>query len=171
MYNKLLTAMRNRYLKIAVEVLLLIVLYLGIKAYMQRDLAAGPAPPLHGQLLSGETVDLQALRNKPVLLHFWATWCKICKLEERSIQAIGKDHTLITVAMESGGPEQVSAYMRDNDLSYPVLVDENGRLARRYGVRGVPASFIIGPGGNILYTEVGYTTPWGLRFRLWLAEP
>jgi len=60
--------------------------------------------------------------------------------------------------------------MEENNLSYPVIIDEDGILAKQYGVRGVPASFIVNPEGIIAFTEIGYTTNWGLRIRLWLAQ-
>ena len=43
-------------------------------------------------------------------------------------------------------------------------------MARRYGVGGVPASFILDADGRIAFHERGYTTQWGLRLRLWLAK-
>lgn len=170
MLPKLKIAHQNRFIKFALQGLLIIALYLAIKAYMQRDLIEGRVPVLQDMLLSGQTVDLQELQGQPVLLHFWATWCSICKLEEGSINAISNDHMVITVAMQSGNHLQVKTYLEENELSFPVVVDEKGVIAKRFGVTGVPTSFIIDANGNIAFTEVGYTTAWGLRFRLWLAQ-
>jgi peroxiredoxin len=54
-------------------------------------------------------------------------------------------------------------------LSFTVLMDESGVLARRWGVRGVPATFIIDSEGRVDYAGQGYSTELGLRLRLWLA--
>jgi peroxiredoxin len=72
--------------------------------------------------------------------------------------------------MNSGADREVKAFLGENNIGFPVLVDNEGAIASRFGVTGVPTSFIIGPDGDITFTEVGYTTEWGLRFRLWLTE-
>lgn len=154
------------------EVVLILAVALAVRGYMQRDLVSGPAPVLEGVLLDGRVVSLDALarRDGPVLVHFWATWCPICGLEHDSIQAISRDHPVVSVAMQSGDTAQVREFMHEEALDYPVLVDELGALAGRYGVRGVPTSLVVDREGRIRFTEVGYTTEWGLRARLWLAR-
>lgn len=161
---------QRRGLKLVLELLVLLLIYLAIKAYIQRDLFQGAIPPLQTTLLNGQTVDLPSYHGEPLLLHFWATWCKVCSLEENSIDAISRDHAVLTVAMNSGSNKEIDAYLRDNNLSFPVVNDNSGKLAQQFGVSGVPTSFIINSRGEIVYTEVGYTTSWGLRLRLWLAE-
>lgn len=169
-YRKLKSILRIRAVKYALEIAFILLVFFSVKAYMQRHLVEGTAPALQSTLLNGQTVNLQSSTDKPVLLHFWATWCPVCKLEQDSINAISEDHMVITVAMNSGTDLEVQSYLEENNLSFPVIVDENGAIARRFGVRGVPTSFIINSKGGIEFTEVGYTTSWGLRFRLWLAE-
>lgn len=51
----------------------------------------------------------------------------------------------------------------------PVLNDPYGVLATAFGVRGVPVMYIIDPDGNVRFTEVGLTSGWGLKARLWWA--
>ena len=53
---------------------------------------------------------------------------------------------------------------------WPTIVDQDSRLADLFGVKGVPTSYIIDGNGNIRFTEVGLTSGWGLRLRLWWAE-
>jgi len=74
------------------------------------------------------------------------------------------------VAMQSGSDDEVAQYMQKEALSFPVLNDPEGVLAAQWGVRGVPASFIVDTAGRIRFVEVGYTTGIGLRLRLWLAR-
>lgn len=161
---------QRRAVKLVIELLVLLLVYIAIKTYIQRDLVEGAVPAVQGTLLNGQAVNLQSYQGNPLLLHFWATWCNVCKLEQNSIDAISKDHPVLTVAMNSGSDKEVADYLKENNLSFPVINDNNGELARRFGVSGVPASFIINPDGEITYTEVGYTTSWGLRLRLWLAR-
>jgi hypothetical protein len=60
--------------------------------------------------------------------------------------------------------------MQENDLQFPVMLDESGQLASQFGLKGVPASFILSPGGEIIFVETGYTTELGLRVRMWLSS-
>ena len=161
--------LKHRIVKIALELLLALAVYFAIRTYMQHDLVKGSAPSLQGNLLSGETVNLQSFHGQAVMVHFWASWCKVCKLEQNSIDAISKDHIVITAAMNSGAEAEVEKYLAENKLSFPVLVDADSSISNRFGVHGVPTSFIIDADGNIAFTEVGYTTETGLRLRLWLA--
>lgn len=149
--------------------MILLAVFLGMRLYQHRDLPQGAAPPLAGRLVNGAPLALAEFRGKPVLVHFWATWCPICALEEGAIDAIAADHQVVTVAMQSGDAKEVAAHLRERHLDFPVLNDPDGRYAAAWGVRGVPASFVVGPNGRIRFAEVGYTTEMGLRIRLWLA--
>ena len=148
---------------------ILALLLLALHWWQTRTAASGAAPPLAGQLLSGELVSLADYRGQPLLVHFWATWCPICRLEQDAIDALARDHVVLTVATNSGTAAELLSYVQNQGLDFPVLLDEAGDLARLWRVEGVPASFIIDPDGQIAYVSVGYTTGLGLRARLWLA--
>lgn len=95
----------------------------------------------------------------------------MCELEQDTITALNKDWKVITVAFQSGGEEEVKRYVERKGLqNWPVIVDEEGKLAAQYGVKGVPASYIVDEEGTIRFREVGLTSSWGLRLRLWLAQ-
>lgn len=159
--------MKRRLLGWGLEFLLLIAVVYLVHLWQTRDSVAGKAPALAGSTLTEEVVDLQNLRGKPVIVHFWATWCPVCRLESGVIEGLVGDYPLITVAMQSGGAAEIQAYLDENDLSFPVIPDPDGRLAAAWGVRGVPTSFIIDELGDIRFVEVGYTTSLGLRARIW----
>jgi len=154
----------------AIELLLFVLLIAGIRAWQQRDMPSGVAPPLSGMRLDGSAYALSARPAQPVLVHFWATWCAICRVDQDSIAAIARDHpNTITVAMQSGSAAEVAQHLTAQGLRFPVVNDADGRLSAAWGVHAVPASFIIGTDGRIRFVEVGYTTGLGLRLRLWLA--
>ena len=136
-------------------------LVLGIRFWQQRDIVAGAAPSLPGVIW----------QKRPTLVHFWATWCPICKTEQGSIEDLAKDYpNTITIAMQSGEAVAVSKFMREQSLNFPVVNDADGSISQAWGVHAVPASFIVDGAGQIRFVEVGYTTSWGLRLRLWLAQ-
>ena len=138
--------------------------------WQTRHIERGPAPELAGPALDGGWLDLEKRRGEPVLVHFWATWCPVCRLEQGAIDALAEDYPVITVASNSGDAEQLSAYLAENELSFPVLLDETGVLANRWQVSGVPASFVVDARGEIRYAVFGLSTGLGLRTRLWLAD-
>ena len=76
----------------------------------------------------------------------------------------------LTVALRSGPAENVERHLRANELNFPTVLDEDGLLGARWGVRGVPTTFVIAPDGTIDHVSVGYSTWLGLRLRLWLAR-
>ncbi len=149
------------------EILVFLVIFAGIRAWQQRDVPRGQAPLLKGMLLSGRQFDRPSM---PVLVHFWATWCPICKTEEASIQDFSRSHRVVTVAMKSGDNEQVAAFMKREKIDFPVINDPDGVISSQWGVNAVPASFFIDSNGRIRFVEFGYTTSLGLRFRLWLTS-
>lgn len=160
----------KRFIYFSLQVLLLIAVYIGVKAYTQRDLVQDIPPTLNATLLSGKVFNLQAQRDKPLLLHFWASWCPVCKLEEQSIESINKDRAVVSIAMQSGDEDELKAYMRTEKLTFPVIADNNGDIATRFGVKAVPVSFILNAEGKIVFIESGFTSSWGLQLRLWLAK-
>jgi len=160
----------KRWVKITFEVLFFILLYLILRAYMQRDVISGEAPPIQATTIQQQPFNLATSQPKPVLVHFWATWCGICKLEQDSVQALSEDYNVITIAMQSGSDEEVQTYLDENQLSFKVINDVDNKWVDAYGVRGVPASFVVNSDNQITSSEVGYTTGWGLRLRMWLTD-
>lgn len=165
--NKPPMAKWKRY---AVNAVLFIAIVAGIRAWQQRDMVDGAVPELQGVTLAGQIYTLPANPEKPMLVHFWATWCGVCRAEQGNIAAIARDYpNTITVAMNSGSSKEISQYMQQQGIEFPAVNDADGSLSAAWGVHAVPASFIIAPDGQIQFIEVGYTTEIGLRLRLWWA--
>jgi peroxiredoxin len=143
--------------------------YGGVRVWQHRGLVHGVAPAIAATTLQGQSVSLAALRGRPVLVHFWASWCHICRMEQGSIEAIARNHAVLTVAIDADDPPALKRYIEEHGIHVPVVADRGGRLAAEYGVRAVPTDFIVDGRGNIRYVEVGYSTRWGLLARLWLA--
>ncbi len=153
----------------AVELALVVAVVLVVQWWQARALITGVAPALAGTDVSGGWLDLADRRGEPVLVHFWGTWCPICRLMDGAIAGIAEDHAVISVAMQSGDVAQVQAYLQDSGHTFPVLLDPDGQLARLWGVAGVPASFVLDPSGRIRFATRGASSGPGLRLRLWLA--
>jgi peroxiredoxin len=162
-------AKRRRWWWWPLEILLILLIFLAVQHYRAADLPRGQAPLISGLSLSGQAISLEQFRGQPMLLHFWASWCHICRLEQDSINDLAGNYPVLTIASQSGSREEVAAYMQEHGLDFPVLVDPDGAFTKLYEIRGFPTTFIIDASGAIADAEVGFTTGMGLRFRLWLA--
>ncbi len=161
---------KSRIRQLVINLLALLIVLLVVRWFMQRDVISGPAPVLSGiNIMNLQQINTANWRGEPYLIHIWASWCRICKLEEDSINSINANHRVITIAMQSGDDEDVHTYLAQRGYSWAVLNDQDGSLSSQFGIRGVPASFIVDGEGMLRFAEVGYTSNWGLRLRLWLA--
>lgn len=152
-----------------IELFVVAAIIVGIQYWRTWDAATGPAP-----MLSAATVDGRAFRltsaQLPAVVHFWATWCPVCRFEQGTIDALARDHSVITIALASGTDAEIAAYMESEGLRFPVINDNDGNLSELWGVQGVPTSFIIDTAGYIRFVASGFTSGPGLRARLWLAD-
>jgi peroxiredoxin len=148
---------------------LVLLVFLAVRAYQTRQLPSGAAPEFSARDVNGKPVSLSDYRGQPVVLHFWATWCGVCRAVEHNIVATADNTPVLTVASLSGTAGEVSRYAQQHGLHYPIVHDPSGALAERFAVRAFPTSFVIDADGKIRHAEVGYTTELGLRFRVWLA--
>lgn len=144
--------------------------FLLIRAYQLNDYASGPAPIFSATSIEGTVLSLNQLRNKPVLIYFWATWCPICNLHKETIEDLSQDYTVITVASWSEDIDEVRSYFADTALRQMTLYDPDGELAGRYGITAVPSFFILDEKGDIRFIERGFTSSLGLRLRLMVSK-
>jgi peroxiredoxin len=103
--------------------------------------------------LEGTERSLSDYSDAYVFLNFWAGWCPPCIREMPSMQALHdtfKDDgfTVLAVNIQENA-ETVSTFMKENGYSFPVLLDPSGSVGKRYGIRGIPATFLIHPDGTI----------------------
>ncbi|NTU43396.1 MAG: TlpA family protein disulfide reductase [Nitrospirales bacterium] len=126
---------------------------------MAESAMASVAPAFELRDLSGKSWKLSDLRGKVVLVTFWATWCPSCKEENPSIQKFflseqeNKDLVYLSVLVQDK-PEAAVEYMKTNGFTFPVLIDD-GSVAQKYGITGVPETFIIDRKGAIKDRVIG----------------
>jgi peroxiredoxin len=121
---------------------------------------------------NGTPITLSDLRGKVVLLNFWATWCPPCTGEMPELEALyrrygnAKDFVVVGVDLQEE-PEAVAAFARRNNLTFPLLVDVDGRTSQEeYRVRALPASVIIDRKGRVRDRWVGALHPEAMLARL-----
>ena len=163
------TQTKNRWLSWLFYIVLFVVVMQATNWWKSRNTQSGNLSKFSGELMNGTAFTIAEYSGKPVLFHFWATWCPICDLEKDNIESISHDYPVISIASWSEGKREVKAYMLENQLTFPVMLDNSGELAQNFGLKGVPASFILSPNGEIKFVETGYSTELGLRLRLWIS--
>ena len=157
--------------KTLMQWLMIILAIFAMRFYQQQDLTQGQIPSFASKTLSGDIIDSRPRDNQAMLVHFWASWCKVCEISNPNIQALIPDYKVVNIALQSGSDEEIEAYAKEHGLSINNMVNDNyGSLADRFGVRGTPTSFVVAPDGKIHFTEVGHTTTLGYRLRLWWAS-
>ncbi len=113
--------------------------------------------------IEGQEKSLEDFKGKPLMLHFWATWCPPCREEMLTFQKIYEEFGpsgLTIVAINVGeSPEKVKKFIKENGLTFPVLLDSKGEVANRYRVRGLPTTYWIDPSGKIVDLTVGGPLP------------
>jgi thiol-disulfide isomerase/thioredoxin len=114
------------------------------------------------------TLQHQIIVN-PQVIYFWAEWCGICRAMQGSISGIVADYKVVTLAVTSGEAAQIQTYLQEHQLNWPVINDPNNEIASQFSVQAVPATFILNKKGEIIFSETGYISEYGLRIRLWLA--
>lgn len=152
----------------------LLALVFGIGAYQtRRHLHAQLAPDFTLQELSGREVRLADYRGKKVLLHFFATWCGVCRLELPSLRSLarnlGPDEALVAVVEDASDVEAVRRYAREHELAYPILLG-TPEVIQAYRVSSFPTNYFLNGDGSIDRSTVGLSTRLGLGARLWLAS-
>ena len=154
----------------AVEIAIFLALFVGIRAWQGRNVATGAVPRLELRTLDGAAVRLGEPRERPLMLHFWATWCGVCTAESGNVSSVvDATHDVLTIAASSGSDDQLRRAMVDKGLHWPVVNDASGSLAQAFGVSAFPTTLYVTREGTIRTAEVGYTTTLGMRARLWWA--
>jgi peroxiredoxin len=127
-------------------------------------LAGAPAPDFAARDLGGRPLRLRDHLGKDVvLLDFWSTFCEPCRAEFphlRSMYDQERPRGFLVVAVAMDGPEtaaDVPAYVRRMDIDFPVVVDEDSRIASLYNPkRSMPLSVLIDRAGRIAVVREGY---------------
>jgi peroxiredoxin len=119
------------------------------------------APDFELATLTDGTVRLSDYRGKKVILNFWASWCPPCRVEMPYMENYYEENKdaenveIIAVNMtktERGGDdkiERVEEFVKDNKLTFPILLDETGEVMKLYQIMAYPTTYIINPEGVI----------------------
>lgn len=150
-----------------VAIAAVVLIFLGGIAWSASATPSGPvggkpAPDFTGTDLAGNRVSLQDFRGKPVLLNMWASWCPPCKQEVPELEEFYKEYApkgvaVLTVNMNED-KATVASFVAQQKVTFPVVLDESGKIGELYHVDGIPASFFIDKDGILRAVRVGGMT-------------
>lgn len=118
------------------------------------------APAFTATSLDGSAIRFpEDVRAKPVVIRFWADWCRFCEGEMKAIEQVyqrRRGNGLQVLAVNAGqDKESVATFVKKIGITYPALLDEKSDIARQYGVTGLPTTFFVGADGLIKTKVVG----------------
>jgi cytochrome c biogenesis protein CcmG/thiol:disulfide interchange protein DsbE len=124
-----------------------------------QAVGSGPAADFTLERLDGGTVQLTALRGQPVMINFWASWCVPCRDEAPTLQRTWetyKDRGAVFWGVNIWDSDaNARAFVREFGITYPNLLDRDGKVAIEYGLRGVPETFFVNRQGGLASKYVG----------------
>lgn len=148
---------------------------LDLVAYSSRT----APPPFGGGTVDAKQVSMTELRGKVVVVNFWATWCLECRQEmpalERLYRELAAQGFVIVGVNVREKKDTAQRYAKELGLTFPLVLDPDGKINALYGVVGLPATFLIGRDGRAVAFAIG-PREWGSAparalFNALLAEP
>jgi cytochrome c biogenesis protein CcmG/thiol:disulfide interchange protein DsbE len=143
----------------AVAVLLLVLIW-RLTHEPPRATAGEPAPTFALQRLDRNAIlDLSRLRGHPVVLNFWASWCRPCKAEAATLERTWRQYRkqgLVLVGVDvNDADSDARRFMQAHGITYPVVRDPNGSIAANsYNVADLPMTFFIDRRGRLAATQI-----------------
>ncbi len=163
-------------MRVALEVGVALLVFLALSAWQTRRLlptSGEQAPDFQLRDLSGNLVSRQDFDGRATLIHFWATWCGVCRQELSALnwlyQRLGPDEALVTIVADSEDPGAVRRFVRDNEIRYPVLL-ATPEVLERYRVSAFPTNYYLDGSGGVQDKTVGLSTRFSMDARLGCAK-
>lgn len=115
--------------------------------------------------ITGNPYQLSTFKGNIIIVNVWASWCKPCQYEMPAMQKIYekyKDSGLILLAVNNTHQDKYSNvlnFVSENNLTFPILLDEEGFVSNRYQVQALPSTYFIDKNGKISEIVIGGPMP------------
>jgi cytochrome c biogenesis protein CcmG, thiol:disulfide interchange protein DsbE len=122
-----------------------------------------PAPEFVLERLDEDSeLGLAGLRGQAVVVNFWASWCLPCKEEAPYLEQVWRERRaqgVVFVGLASDDLRRAArGFVREHDLTFPIVFDGSGDVKKSYGLIGFPETFVIDREGRVVRAFVGEVT-------------
>lgn len=130
-------------------------------AFLEAPQSGFKAPSFQLESLSGESYSLQDLEGQPVVINFWASWCGPCRQEMPALQKVYETYQaqgLVVLAVNTSYNDSIANaknFVEEAGLTFPILLDREGRVSELYHLQATPTTFFIAPDGRIRELVLG----------------
>jgi peroxiredoxin len=130
-------------------------------AQLEADDRKREQPEFSLKDLAGKTWKFSDLRGKVVLVNFWATWCPPCRKEMPDLETLyqrfgGKGFVVLGISDEESA--KVAPFIKERNVSFPVLLDPGRKVNEMFVVEGIPKSFIYNREGKLVAQSIDMRT-------------
>src|SRR5205807_2230301 len=117
-------------------------------------------PPYRAQSLDGKEFNIAAEKGNVVLLNLWATWCAPCRAEIPELERMHNEYAargfkVIGVSVDDTGVAPVKEFVAAHKMTYPIVIDPEGKLANTFQTSIIPTTVLIDRGGKIVWKQYG----------------
>lgn len=157
--------------------LFFVAVFLAVGAFQARNMLSTSdttAPALDGPLLRGGYYDIATAGNRPMLVYFFAPWCKFCAVSSDNLTRLRRlrdDDSLaiLTVALDWHDLDEVRNYVDRHELDLPVVLGDS-RIAQDWRIYAFPTYYVLDSDRRIHRRDLGYSTQFGLWWRTWFVS-
>ena len=126
-------------------------------------LEAHAAPGFTLKDIDGNAFDLESTRGRWVFLHFWASWCVPCRREfpaiQRMVGSIAEQPIDVVLVNTAEDADTIFTFLAEYAPDLSSLMDRDGHVTEVWQPRGLPATYLVDPGGRVHYQALG-GRPW-----------
>ena len=159
---------------VALNVAFFAAVFVAVSMFQSRNmLAAGgeAAPDLLGITLDGEVYRLSEAEGRPVLVYFFAPWCKVCAASADNLVRLRRwrdddELEILAVALDWQDADEVRDYAERHGLNVNVVLGD-ATVAGAWRVQAFPSYYVLDSRHRVLRRDIGYSTQLGLWLRAW----
>jgi peroxiredoxin len=155
----------------AIDLAIVALIFTGISMWQTKDLVGTgeAAPETVLQSFDGDIVDFDQYKGKKTMVVFWAPWCGVCGAESDNVDRVksllGDRINVTSVVLDYQNRQDIQDFIDEQGVEYPVLLGKT-KTARNYNVNVFPTLYILDDEGRIEHTVAGYTTTFGMLWRV-----
>jgi peroxiredoxin len=162
--------MERKYLIVTVMILIVVAIFISANAFQtvnnaksEEGTAIGnKAPDFSLQTPEGEKISLSDFQGRAVIVNFWATWCPPCRAEMPEFQKLYAPNqdklTILAINLQEPNVDGILAFKEELGFSYPILLDPDALVKKKYNVFTQPVTYFIDRNGIIVDKKLGPLT-------------